>query len=1023
MATVDMPRSDLVPAETLTTTHSQPPAPTTTSDQATTTTATTTTTSTQVVLSLSRPPVVPLRSPLRPPARSISSQHTASSRRASADSPPFSVVGETAMNERDSLFASIDDLLDAVNGVSVEQSFPKSLAVRPDSPIAASLDARSRVTRKSDSSSSTSSGQTPAAVSSKRTMTKRQHALHELLSSERAYASDLALIREVHIPLALGQTVPIQNLPASPPNSSASSSRTLSTASDSSTASLGPPMTQEDARTIFSNISELALFSDMFSEELEAALGALVEGGTGDDCVGDLFLRITPDLERPYQYYITRHPTALQHLHALPQTPALQAYLAYTQTVASSLSHAWDLASLLIKPVQRLLKYPLLLSAIIDETPDQHPDKQNLKDARSKMEEVARNVNEIRRRAEVVKDVLTSKKKPVNVTVAATVNLSKMKNLRPGTAKGPHNDDNGEASQVERMSQELKRIELFAQQFAKNVVDWARSMSKVVGGLRAWSISFGKVIGLSSDQGSEAFEAFLAVVELQLMPLCVDLEAIINERLLKEIAHLLKTMSQPYKLIASMQEQEPFHWHLLNMNVSAKNRPPPALLAASTNYLALRGQLAADLPTYLELLHRGMAISVRRLADIQTRFWKDVRDRWGELWEMLRVDGEMNAGHEETISVWKARWQDVDEVVASLNINQAKKIYQEPERARPPASAVHSMLSSLDPAHALRKPSIGSKHSSMDGSFSSHNSSYVSHPQPLAPGSGRSRGRTMPDTNRSLQRHSSSDSLFSTSRTTKGKSPRRKSEREESSRPLNYHQDLQPHTSSAIPRRKSMPLPTDILEHNPPGMYRRNTSAIQDGHGSYDEYEYLHRGPQIYHPYSTPLEPDDSHKDTQEPERSGRLFSRSSSSKRKSDSSKSRPSHSRQRSSSVTSFFKAGAESQDSPPVPPLNPEHDARPLSSSHRDSWVGKPAKYVCSVIHPCQPPASVSYFSFPFFALREGDLYEVLQEAGHPSIHPKLPLYVDDGEDCLLLCRDRNGNVGWALASFLEPINLPI
>lgn len=36
-------------------------------------------------------------------------------------------------------------------------------------------------------------------------LTKRQHALHELLSSERAYASDLALIREVHIPLALGK--------------------------------------------------------------------------------------------------------------------------------------------------------------------------------------------------------------------------------------------------------------------------------------------------------------------------------------------------------------------------------------------------------------------------------------------------------------------------------------------------------------------------------------------------------------------------------------------------------------------------------------------------------------------------------------------------------------------------------------------------------------------------------------------------------------------------------------------------
>lgn len=38
-------------------------------------------------------------------------------------------------------------------------------------------------------------------------MSKRTHALLELLSSERAYASDLALIRDIHIPLALGMQV------------------------------------------------------------------------------------------------------------------------------------------------------------------------------------------------------------------------------------------------------------------------------------------------------------------------------------------------------------------------------------------------------------------------------------------------------------------------------------------------------------------------------------------------------------------------------------------------------------------------------------------------------------------------------------------------------------------------------------------------------------------------------------------------------------------------------------------------
>ncbi len=51
-------------------------------------------------------------------------------------------------------------------------------------------------------------------------------------------------------------------------------------------------MTPEDTKIIFSNITEIALFADMFTEEVEMALGSVIEGGQGDDSVGDLFLRI-----------------------------------------------------------------------------------------------------------------------------------------------------------------------------------------------------------------------------------------------------------------------------------------------------------------------------------------------------------------------------------------------------------------------------------------------------------------------------------------------------------------------------------------------------------------------------------------------------------------------------------------------------------------------------------------------------------------------------------------------------------
>ena len=100
-------------------------------------------------------------------------------------------------------------------------------------------------------------------------------------------------------------------------------------------------------------------------------------------------------MEPMYSIYITKQPAAREHLDSLPKTEALKDYLAHTQALAQSLSHAWDLPSLLIKPVQRLMKYPLLLSAIIDETPTTHPDKENLKKARERMEEVTQGAKQL----------------------------------------------------------------------------------------------------------------------------------------------------------------------------------------------------------------------------------------------------------------------------------------------------------------------------------------------------------------------------------------------------------------------------------------------------------------------------------------------------------------------------------------------------------------------------------------------------------------------------------------------------
>jgi hypothetical protein len=65
----------------------------------------------------------------------------------------------------------------------------------------------------------------------------------------------------------------------------------------------------------------------------------------------------------------------------------------------------------LIKPVQRVLKYPLLLREILSLTSPTHDDHDDLSAAVKEIQDVADNINEIKRRKDIVEKIVGDKKK------------------------------------------------------------------------------------------------------------------------------------------------------------------------------------------------------------------------------------------------------------------------------------------------------------------------------------------------------------------------------------------------------------------------------------------------------------------------------------------------------------------------------------------------------------------------------------------------------------------------------------
>ena len=673
-----------------------------------------------------------------------------------------------------------------------------------------------------------------------------------------------------------------------------------------------------------------------------------------------------------------------------------------TSTTAQSLTHAWDLPSLLIKPVQRLLKYSLLLSAIIEATPNTHGDKVNLVEARKQMENVAHGVNEGRRRREVVKEVLTgvpfiksgetkaAKKKGLNVGVAASVNLGRIKSIRAAAFKAKEGAEaNEEAGRVAKMGAELRRMDAFLHQFALGATQWARSMTMMMESLLDWSSSFGQVIGLHENADSDAFKAFVSLIRDNIIQSCKEFEETISLELLVQLKRLSLSTNDPERLLEAMRTLEPLHYGLLNFNLS-RSRPPPQLLEASKSYVALRGQLHAELPRYLELLDKGIQASLNMFQRLQRMLWHRIKDEWTELWEALRLDEEERGSAAQTVVIWHERFGPSLDAVNALHIMRRRDRDKEKVQERRPMGRARgrSYSGPLDMLPTASTVVLGSM-ASFDASIMSL-SSRSSQTLVASPSSAKSRH---------FEKKTSSESLRSRHSGKSSKSTHRYDDYDRKHAqffgpPLPCDAELeQRDVLTDINHSISLPMPL-----------RKSTShgRLLDDEGLLTASGRPHHFPR----QAELLIPDEGR---------GRSPRKPGFTRRLTDTLRPNTSSSRHRRS-------PSLPSMSSPPLssPKPSPSPYQTSFQYSPRDpGLLHLPIRYECEVIFPLRPPCSVSYRGLPFFVLELGNVYGIISEEGHPSSFADLPLKVDDGEDCLLMVKNRRGEIGWALASFLAPV----
>jgi hypothetical protein len=247
---------------------------------------------------------------------------------------------------------------------------------------------------------------------------KRRHVIKELVDTEYSFGRDMKVVDDIY------------------------------KGTSSSCLDLSP----EDVKILFGNSDQIVQFSMSFQDALkeaarsvyvmpksqrwtskrstrnnhgnasktdaDAANGAGEASDTEKDratFIGQAFLAHIAPMERVYADYLKNHDAANKKLQVLQRNPKVAIWLKECREWASDLTTAWDLDSLLVKPVQRILKYPLLLSEILDSTPSDHPDRPYLVNALEEVTNISVRINEMKKRADLVGQVVGRKRKESDV--------------------------------------------------------------------------------------------------------------------------------------------------------------------------------------------------------------------------------------------------------------------------------------------------------------------------------------------------------------------------------------------------------------------------------------------------------------------------------------------------------------------------------------------------------------------------------------------------------------------------------
>ncbi|XP_077258973.1 rho guanine nucleotide exchange factor 38 [Temnothorax americanus] len=353
-----------------------------------------------------------------------------------------------------------------------------------------------------------------------------------------------------------------------------------------------------DVATLFGNILEVIHVAE---ELLDMILRAMKGCDESLQTIGPCFVKMAEKLKNVYVKYCGNHEAALALLKKYENNEEImKVFNKGIETLRRQVA-CFDMSSILIKPVQRILKYPLILYELTKCTEDDHPDKAAIMEAWEAMTNVASYINEYKRRKDIVSKYLdndnTLFSKMSKLSMHSVAKMSTRLSTRLSASLGLTNVASD--TEFEEFEKQFRSIEKCTWQLVKDIEQCMTYLSD-----EAMSGEAIADLLVHYYQGNPTAE----VKKLQ------DIRSVIWSQYIRDFkSYIEKTVSAPLNFLATLLEGPAVlvakrHDKLLDYDAaiskSEKSKESKIvqeeLFTAKSNYEALNQQLLEELPILLD---------------------------------------------------------------------------------------------------------------------------------------------------------------------------------------------------------------------------------------------------------------------------------------------------------------------------------------------------------------------------------------------------------------------------------------